>query len=497
MTTPFLDDRFLILGPLGRGGMATVFRAFDRVTQRIVAIKVQTEVQQAGPSHPLSEEFDLWTRLVHPNIVRVLELGVVRSGPLLRGSPYLVLQHVRGRPADRALLPGRVGFRALEGFAVQALRALRQVHAASLVHRDVKPSNLLTETSGGRIKKVMLTDFGLASLSGRSEEPGRISGSLPFVSPEMLLGLPLDGRSDLYGLGVVLFLLATGSLPMGDGGVLEVLRWHLTDEPADPSSIRPELSPRLTDLIRRMTARDPRRRPADAARALNCLGIRGDKKISAPFPAKNRGDRANLRLALDATRLGCRRRYDLPPEGPLRRDLLREAWVWSQIRGIGFHRIRAGSVAGERSLSELVMRLLLDRGGRAVRLAKRFHLRRWLPLGILAGAPVADPIGPAVSNRARRVRTREAGAAIVGFVMACARERPLVITVEPFVRPDPLVSAVLDGLRREVEATGLPHTGRGGILLLESRPAFAPLPRAAESGLPVRAVAQAQCQDAL
>jgi hypothetical protein len=497
VTTPLLDDRFLILGPLGRGGMASVYRAFDRVSQRIVAIKVQTEVQQAGPAHPLSEEFDLWTRLVHPNVVRALELGVVRSGPLLRGSPYLVLEHVRGLPADRALMPGRVGSPSLEAFAVQALQALRHVHAANLVHRDVKPSNLLTEAAGGRIKRVMLTDFGLASHSGLGEEPGRISGSLPYVSPEMLLGLPLDGRSDLYGLGVVLFLLATGSLPAGDGGVLEVLRWHLTGGPADPTPLRPEISSRLASLILRMTARDPRRRPADASQALSCLGVRGAKGHCTPRRAESRADRASLRLALDATRLGYRRRYDLPSDGPLRRDLLREARVWSQIRGIGFHRIHAGSAAGEGSLSELVLRLLLERGGRAVRLAKRFNLRRWLPLGMLAGAPVAIPFGPAASSRIRRERPREAGAAIVGFVMACARERPLVITVEPVVRADPLVSAVLSGLRREVDPAGSRHAGEGGILLLESRSASAPLPRAVDSGLPVRAVAQAQRQDSL
>ena len=151
MANLLLDDRFLILGSLGRGGMASVFRAFDRVTQRIVAIKAQTEVRQAGPAHPLSEEYDLWTRLTHPNIARVLELRVARSGPLLRGSPYLVLEHVRGLPADRALIPGRAGSSALETFAVQVLRGLQHVHAANLVHRDVKPSNLLTDTSAGRI----------------------------------------------------------------------------------------------------------------------------------------------------------------------------------------------------------------------------------------------------------------------------------------------------------------------------------------------------------
>ena len=108
VTTPLQDERFLMLEALGRGGMGTVYRAFDRTEQRLVALKVPYEKTPAGPAHPLSEEFDRWTQLEHPNIVRAYELGHAERGPLARGTPYLVLEHVRGRPAHQVFPAGRM-----------------------------------------------------------------------------------------------------------------------------------------------------------------------------------------------------------------------------------------------------------------------------------------------------------------------------------------------------------------------------------------------------
>ena len=125
--SPLQDDRFLLLGALGQGGMAAVFHAFDRIEQRMVALKVQKVSMDAGPSHPLSVEFDLWSRLCHPNIVHIHEMAIAGRGPFTAGAPYLVMEHVRGHPLHEVLSPGRVAPEAVERIAVEVLRALGPV----------------------------------------------------------------------------------------------------------------------------------------------------------------------------------------------------------------------------------------------------------------------------------------------------------------------------------------------------------------------------------
>ncbi|HKQ63061.1 MAG TPA: serine/threonine-protein kinase, partial [Candidatus Polarisedimenticolaceae bacterium] len=260
--TPALQDgRYLLLAALGRGGMAAVYRAFDRVGQRLVALKVPSVPEPPGPGHSLSVEFAAWSRLAHPNVVRLYELSWARSGPFPPGEPYLVLEHVAGGPAHRALPAGRSGPARVEALVTEVLRALEHVHGAGLLHRDLKPSNVLLPAGRGPAK---LTDFGLAAPLGTREEPGRINGSLPYVSPEALLGQTLDGRSDLYSLGILLYQLVTGRLPLPGAGPEALVRWHLSGPPPDPRAVRPETPERLARFILRLTARSPAARPADA-----------------------------------------------------------------------------------------------------------------------------------------------------------------------------------------------------------------------------------------
>ena len=259
--TPLLDERFLLLEALGQGGMGAVYRAFDRAEQRLVALKVLTETAPAGPGHPLATEFEAWSGLDHPNIVQAYELGVTATGPIPEGTPYLVLEHVHGGPAHRMLEAGRLDASQAESVAHQVLAALDHVHGSGYLHRDLKPANLIVQPDRLRLK---LTDFGLALPIGESREVGTVSGSLPYVSPEALLGLPLDERADLYGLGILMFQLVTGELPVPNGGARDVLRWHLGGPPADPLRIRPGTSPRLARFIRRLTTRDRSSRPTCA-----------------------------------------------------------------------------------------------------------------------------------------------------------------------------------------------------------------------------------------
>jgi hypothetical protein len=454
--SPLQDDRFLLLGALGQGGMAAVFQAFDRIEQRMVALKVQSRSMDAGPSHPLSVEFDLWSRLRHSNIVRVHELAIAGSGPFTRGAPYLVMEHVEGRPLHEALQPGRVEPAVVERVAVELLRGLGHVHGAGLVHRDLKPGNILTRPNGDGGPQVKLTDFGLAAPRGQAEEPGRISGSLPYVSPEAILGMQLDGRADLYGLGIVLYHLATGELPCRQKTTDGMLRWHLNGSPADPRRLRPRFPERLSRFIRRLTARDRMQRLASAEEALALLGAVKQIAERCPRAAADRAERAKLRLALDAARLGARRIFTLPRRLPESEALLREVLVWSQIRGLGFFRLRAGD-----DLCRLVLRLLVARGRSARRLTLKYSLHRWLPLGVLCGFPVRD-----LARSNGRELPGSAGAREIGrFILDCSAAKALVLRIEER-SADRLLAAVGEALRHALEPARPPRPGAGGLLLL-------------------------------
>src|SRR5512140_3118562 len=128
VASPVLDDRFFLIESLGRGGMGSVYRAFDRAEGRHVALKILDDSAPAGPSHPLSAEFEAWSRLAHPNIVDALELGRSRRGPIEAGRPYLVLEYFPGLPAHRALRPGRSDAASLEAVSREVLAALAHVH---------------------------------------------------------------------------------------------------------------------------------------------------------------------------------------------------------------------------------------------------------------------------------------------------------------------------------------------------------------------------------
>ncbi len=447
--TPLQDNRYLVLGALGRGGMAQVYNAFDRVEQEMVALKVQEDDERAGPAHPLSAEFDHWTRLKHPNIVRVRELAVANSGPFRRGAPYLVMEHVQGRPVHEALAPGGIEPRTVEDIAVQLLRGLRHIHGAGLVHRDLKPANILLRYNGSGGREVKLTDFGLATRSGLNEEPGKISGSLPYVSPEAILGLPVDGRADLYGLGIALYYLAAGSLPSQGETAEELLRWHLGGLPADPRRVRPRFPARLARFIRRLTARDPGKRFADAAEALAVLGASA-RDEDEPLTAADRGERARLRLALDATRLGAARLFSMPGSPRKAEALLREVQVWSQVHGLGFHRLRSSS---ERGLLRLVMLLLLGHGSEVDVPVRKYSLHRWLPLAIVSGCPVFD------HTRSGGTPTNGAARDIQRFILECSAQKPLALRIDGRPEHDTLLESVVEELRGALPSSG-------GLLLL-------------------------------
>ncbi|ANM31323.1 hypothetical protein ABI59_19705 [Acidobacteria bacterium Mor1] len=450
--------------------MGSVYRAYDRVTHRDVALKVLDEPAPAGPGHPLSGEFAAWTGLRHPNIVQVLGLEHAAAGPIPEGAPYLVMEYFPGKPAHQALRPGEVPGRALEELARRILLGLHHVHQAGLVHRDLKPANVLvsgrrvgpTRIGPGRVK---LTDFGLAERQGLREDPGRLSGSLPYVAPEAITGGAVDGRTDLYGLGILLFLLATGHLPQPVLTPDEVVRWHLSGEVPDPRGYRPELGERLARLIQSLMARQRDERPADAGAALTELGVR------PPGPAPSIGrpagmaDRAALRLAVDAVRLGACRVVTLESSATRARKVVEEARILAGIHGL--QACRLGRADGCHGLGRLVLRLLLQRGAAARRLVRRHRLDAGLPLELLGGVPVWSTAALRSPGRKARASHEELAGGVAAFILEASRRRAMVLEVTRPALEDTLCRQVVRRLARKAARRHAPTRSGGMLLLLE------------------------------
>jgi hypothetical protein len=306
-----------------------------------------------------------------------------------------------------------------------------------------------------------LTDFGLATPAGVADEPGQISGSVPYIAPESILGHPLDGRADLYALGVVLFQLATGELPATGGRVEDVLRWHLGGPPADPRRHCPRFPPRLARFIRRLTARDPQQRPASATAALALLGAAAPPTEPLSVSAIQAVDpvlRVKLRLALDAVRLGARRTFRLGagPNGD--GHLVGQLRAWAQMFGLVFYDLGQAQPPDRTALVRLVMRLLIDRGDDAAASIGRYALDRSLPVTCLEGTPVSGH---------RRLATPDCAKAATGIAdFLFDGARGLVLLVDPPRIRCRLTRSVIASLRRRLRRPWPATPGRGGLLLL-------------------------------
>jgi hypothetical protein len=463
--SPTLDGRFVLVEALGIGGHGRVFRAYDRIFRRDVAIKSLHEARTEGSAHPLVLEFAAWSRLRHPHVVRAYELLRASSGPLPSGTPYLVLELVRGLPVHRALRAGAVDSQVLEELARRVLRALEHIHQAGLVHRDLKPGNVLVGPSRRGLGRVKLTDFGMASAPGQAGEPGRISGSIPYVAPETIVGLAVDGRADLYALGVVLFYLATGRLPLASRSPERWLRWHLEGPPADPRCVRPELSGRLAELVIRLTTRARVERPASASEALRILGSAPARAGSDDGHDLPLAERARVRFALDDARAGAVRELALPRGAGPARVTRRE--LKTLAAGLGVTCIALERTAGARvsNLARVVLTLLLALGSGAHALIEDHDLHRALPLALIAGVPVWDRLSHDEDRARRPAEVRVVAVRIAAFFLSAARQRPVALVLDPSALSDPLAAAVVERLRRGVARARGARSASGGFLL--------------------------------
>ena len=262
-----IDGRYQVERRLGRGSAATVYAARDAETDRDVAIKVM-RARLTGNREALARfrrEADVQTRIQHRNVAALYGRGVVGND-----QPYLAIELLRGRSlrdvvkSEAPILPRRVA-----SYGFQTLAGLEAIHGAQILHRDLKPANLMLEPSPGPIERVVLIDFGFASLDGarRLTATGHVVGSLGYLAPERLQGEIAEPRSDLYALGVVLFELLAARRPFIADTDLGLVDLHLeapVPRVVDVARGRVTEAGELEDVIRIALAKDPRDRFRDA-----------------------------------------------------------------------------------------------------------------------------------------------------------------------------------------------------------------------------------------
>jgi eukaryotic-like serine/threonine-protein kinase len=263
MIGQLIGGRYRLEAEIGRGGMSTVYRAFDTVLERPVAIKLMHR-EIAADSDQL-ERFRREARAVaqlnHPNVVTVIDAGE-ESSP--EGStPYIVLEYVDGETLKEVIRrEAPLEIPQALAYAIEIARALGAAHECQIVHRDVKPQNILVSEEGG----AKITDFGIAR--SLTEEgltvAGRVLGTTDYVSPEQALGHPVTGQSDLYSLGVVLYEMLTGEVPFHGETPVAVAMKHVREEIPDVQLLRPRVSAATAAVLERAVAKDLSQRYPDA-----------------------------------------------------------------------------------------------------------------------------------------------------------------------------------------------------------------------------------------
>lgn len=295
--------QFRIVELLGRGGMGDVYKAYDESLDRLVAIKVLAPAAAADQEYVrrFHAEATAMAQLSHPNVVPVYFIGE-QSGHHFFAMQYIEGESLAQRLARETRLPVTEAIRLAE----QCLAGLEAAHAAGLIHRDIKPGNILLERATGR---AILVDFGLArrlSDRGPMTSPGKLMGTVDYVAPEQIHGQPVDGRADLYSLGVVMYQMLSGSPPFSGESLASILFQHAYEAPRPLAQVAPEVPAELSAIVARLLRKNPDSRYQSASEVLRELrrfapawGAQ-TKPAAGLAPSQRRPGRRRVLIALGA-----------------------------------------------------------------------------------------------------------------------------------------------------------------------------------------------------
>jgi eukaryotic-like serine/threonine-protein kinase len=260
-----VDGRYRVLNRLGSGGMADVYCAEDTHLGRQVALKVlyRRFAQDAEFVERFKREAQSAAGLTHPNVVNVFDRGQHD------GTYYIAMEYLPGRTLKQVIAErGPLDQESVIDIGVQILRAASFAHRRGVIHRDLKPHNVMLDDAGN----AKVTDFGIAR-AGASEmtEAGSIMGTAQYLSPEQAQGQSAGAQSDIYSIGIILYELLTGRLPFDGESAVAIAVQHLNDPPAPISSLRPDVAPELEAAVMRALAKDPAARWADADEFIRAL----------------------------------------------------------------------------------------------------------------------------------------------------------------------------------------------------------------------------------
>ena len=290
LSSTVLSGRYRLESKLGSGGMSTVYLALDEVLDRPVAVKLlHREIsEEADQLERFRREARTAARLSHPNLVGVIDAGEDD------GRPYIVFEYIEGRTLKRRIQEeGGLPVDEAVAYAIEIGRGLTAAHARKLVHRDVKPQNVLIDPDG----RAKVTDFGIArSLEQKGmTATGRVLGTTDYVSPEQAMGEDVDERSDVYSLGVVLYEMLTGDVPFQAETQVGVAMKHVNEPMPDVQAKRPEVSAAVASVVDRATTKDPRDRYGTVAQMVRDLEQTLEVEAARAGRHQRRGDqRARL-----------------------------------------------------------------------------------------------------------------------------------------------------------------------------------------------------------